>query len=203
MAARPSRKSASAVRPDRRERADKSELTPFSYAVLALVGPQGAGPHDLVKDAREGRMYWNAAPSQWYAEPKRLAALGYLAARKQPGQTSTRTHYALTRAGRRALARWMATPTELPRMQLEPIVRVLAGEVVGDAALMKSLEGLRDEIRDQRERIAVGEGIARALPHREKYMLLNYKLVRAIVDAHEQWLDEAAAHLAGGEDRPA
>ena len=53
------------------------DLTPFSYAVLVLVGEGGAGPHDLVRMARQGRVYWSAAESQWYGEPKRLAKLGY------------------------------------------------------------------------------------------------------------------------------
>src|SRR5689334_5277564 len=53
-------------------------LTPFSYCVLALVGEGGAGPHDLARMMRQGRIYWTAAESQWYAEPKRLEELGYL-----------------------------------------------------------------------------------------------------------------------------
>jgi hypothetical protein len=53
-------------------------LTPLSYVVLTLVGQGGAGPHDLVQMARSGRIYWDAADSQWYAEPKRLEALGHL-----------------------------------------------------------------------------------------------------------------------------
>ena len=38
-------------------------LTPFSYAVLVLVGRDGAGPHDLVRMARQGRVYWIAPES--------------------------------------------------------------------------------------------------------------------------------------------
>ena len=48
------------------------KLTPFSYVILVLVGRGGAGPHDLRRMAEIGRVYWWAAPSQWYAEPKRL-----------------------------------------------------------------------------------------------------------------------------------
>ena len=38
----------------------------------------GAGPHDLVRMVRQGRVYESAAESQYYAEPKRLELLGYL-----------------------------------------------------------------------------------------------------------------------------
>jgi hypothetical protein len=41
--------------------------------------------------ARQGRMLDWAGESQYYTEPKRLAALGYLDARKEPGKTSERT----------------------------------------------------------------------------------------------------------------
>ena len=41
-----------------------------------------------------------AGESQYYVEPKRLAKLGYLAARKEPGQTHERTVYTLTDKGR-------------------------------------------------------------------------------------------------------
>src|SRR5438034_9880278 len=83
-------------------------LTPFSYCVLALVGQGGAGPHDLTRMMRQqGGLYWSAAQSQWYAEPKRLEELGYLRSRKEPGRTRERTHYMLTAAGRKALREWI------------------------------------------------------------------------------------------------
>ncbi|HEX6652848.1 MAG TPA: hypothetical protein VF072_08900, partial [Thermoleophilaceae bacterium] len=61
-----------------------TELTLFSYEVLALVGREGAGAHDLLRLAKRGRMLAWAGESQYYTEPKRLAKLGYLDARKEP-----------------------------------------------------------------------------------------------------------------------
>jgi hypothetical protein len=31
---------------------------------------------------------------------------------------------------------------------------------------------------------------AGAVPHREKYLLLNHRLARRLVEAHAEWLDE-------------
>ncbi len=62
---------------------------------------------------RTGRVYWTAAPSHFYAEPKRLAKLGYLSAHKEPGRTRERTVYELTAKGRRAVAAWLAEPSGL------------------------------------------------------------------------------------------
>src|SRR5919201_1655140 len=89
------------------------ELTLFSYEILGLVGREGAGAHDLLRMAQRGRILAWAGESQYYVEPKRLARLGYLAARKEPGKTRERTVYTLTAKGRRALAAYAATPVEL------------------------------------------------------------------------------------------
>jgi PadR family transcriptional regulator, regulatory protein AphA len=75
-------------------------LTPFSYVILALVGRGGAGPHDIVRMMREGAIFWTTSESHYYAEPRRLATLGFLQARTEPGRTRPRTHYELTDAGR-------------------------------------------------------------------------------------------------------
>jgi DNA-binding PadR family transcriptional regulator len=174
----------------------RHQLTPHSYAVLTLVGQGGAGPHDLVRMARSGRIYWDAAESQWYAEPKRLEALGYLDARREPGRTRPRTHYTLTNKGRAALADWMQEPARFPRMQHEAVVRLLAADIVGDAAVLDSLRALRDEIAAISARLDAAEAVARTIPSREDYLLLNHRLARRIVEAHTDWLNEVERELA-------
>lgn len=172
------------------------QLTAFSYAVLVLVGRDGAGPHDLVRMARQGRVYADFAQSQWYAEPKRLERLGYLASRKEPGRTRPRTHYTLTESGLAALREWMKQPTGFSRIQLEPAWRLLAADLVGDKAVLESLEGLHAEIADLRTRLDAAEDAAATLPHRERYLRLNHALARRIVDAHADWLTDVERELA-------
>src|SRR4051794_25697744 len=87
----------------------RPELSLFSYEILGLIGRDGACPHDLLRMARRGRILDWAGESQYYVEPKRLAGLGYLDARKEPGRTRTRTMYTLTDKGRDALGEWAAT----------------------------------------------------------------------------------------------
>jgi PadR family transcriptional regulator, regulatory protein AphA len=173
----------------------RDKLTPFSYVVMTLVGQGGAGPHDLVRMARSGRIYWDAAESQFYAEPKRLERLGYLSSRKEPGQTRPRTHYTLTDKGRASLAQWMEEPARFPRIQHEAVVRLLAADIVGEEAVLESLQALRDEIADIGTRLDAAEAVAGTIPSREDYLLLNHRLARRIVQAHTEWLDEVEQEL--------
>jgi DNA-binding PadR family transcriptional regulator len=172
-----------------------SKLTPFSYVVLTLVGESGAGPHDLVTMMRQGRVYWAAPESQFYAEPKRLAAAGYLEASKQPGRTHQRTHYTLTDQGRAALKAWLATPTRFPRIQNEAVVRLLASEYADRGELLNSLNALRGDLDALDAEFADALHRAAGLPHRTTALRLNTRLAQRIVDAHRQWLEEVEREL--------
>src|SRR5215510_1043219 len=103
----------------------RDELSLFSYEILGLVGRTGAGAHDLLQLARRGRMLDWAGESQYYAEPKRLARLGYLEARKEPGKTRERTVYALTDKGLDALAAYARTPPAVTPVKSDPLQRLL------------------------------------------------------------------------------
>ena len=95
------------------------ELSLFSYEVLSLVGNTGAGAHDLARMVQRGRALAWAGESQYYVEPKRLARLGYLVARKEPGKTRQRTVYELTDKGREALVAWARTPVHFQPFKSE------------------------------------------------------------------------------------
>src|SRR5690349_5902273 len=172
-----------------------ADLTPFSYTVLTLVGRDGAGPHDLVRMARQGRVYWTAADSQWYSEPKRLAKLGFLRAEKRPGRTRERTHYTLTEPGRAALLEWAAEPARFPRIQHEAVTRLLLGDMVPDAVLVAGLQSMRTEIAEIAAQLAAADAAAAEVPHRTRYLRLNHALARRILDAHSTWIDQVEREL--------
>jgi DNA-binding PadR family transcriptional regulator len=173
----------------------RPELTPFSYAILVLVGRGGAGAHDLVRMMRHGRVYWAAAESHYYAEAKRLERLGYLSSERQPGRTRERTHYRLTDAGVEALRQWARLPSRFPRIQHEAVVRVLAGDVVGDDAILASLAGLRADLGELSAGLDAAEQIAATLPHRERYLELVHRLGRELLRVHSEWADEVEREL--------
>ena len=173
-----------------------TELRPFSYVVLVLVGRGGAGPHDLVRMMRaQGGLYWAAAESHWYAEPKRLERHGYLRSRKEPGRTTERTEYELTKQGVAALREWLKQPSPFPRIQHEAVVRVLAADLGSDEDVVESLSALEEEIAARR--VLVDEALerAKALPHRERQLRLVHRLGSLLLDAHEQWLRDVRSEL--------
>jgi len=174
----------------------RTELTLFSYEVLGLVGRTGAGPHDLLRMARQGRVLDWAGESQYYVEPKRLAALGYLEARKEPGKTRERTVYTLTEQGEEALRAWGRTPARFTPLKSEPLVRVLVADLVGERATAESLGALRGEIAELLEGVDAAEAVAGTLPHRRENLLLAYGLVRRLLELHLAWVDEVEEALA-------
>ena len=173
------------------------ELTLFSYEILGLVGRDGAGPHDLLRMARRGRMLAWAGESQYYTEPKRLATLGYLSARKAPGKTRERTVYTLTEKGLEALRRYARTPVAFTPLKSEPLLRLLLCDLVGEDVTRESMTTLRDDIADIQLRLNDSERTARQLPHREKYLLIATGFLRQLLELHSDLIDEVEQELQG------
>jgi PadR family transcriptional regulator, regulatory protein AphA len=161
-----------------------------------LVGRRGAGPHDLLRLARRGRMLAWAGESQYYVEPKRLAKLGYLDARKEPGKTRERTVYTLTDKGLEALRAYARTPVAFTPLKSEPLLRLLIADLVGDAPTRESLATLRDDIADLSARLDETEASAETLPHRRKYLLLIVVFLRRLLELHLELVDEVERELA-------
>jgi hypothetical protein len=157
------------------------DLTSFSYVILLLVGSGGAAPHDLLRMHRQGNwIYWTAAESRFYSEPKRLAQLRYLNARR----------------GRKAIAGWLAEPSGFIRIQNEPAARLNGADLAADEqTVVHSLRAIRPHIDEQLLWLERAEREARGLPHRERYLQINHRLSRRILVAFSDWLDEVEAEF--------
>ena len=174
-----------------------TELTLFSHEILGLVGREGAGPHDLLRLARRGRMLAWAGESQYYTEPKRLSKLGYLSARKEPGKTRQRTIYTLTDKGLQALREYSRTPVDFTPLKSEPLLRLLICDLVGEDVTRHSMTTLRHDIADIQLRLDDTEHSAKQLPHREKYLLLVNGFLRRLLELHLDLIDQVERELGG------
>jgi PadR family transcriptional regulator, regulatory protein AphA len=173
-----------------------SELSLFSYEILGLVGRTGAGAHDLLRLARRGRMLDWAGESQYYAEPKRLARLGYLNARREPGKTTERTVYSLTEKGLEALREYAQTPVKVTPFKSDPLLRLLIADLVGEAPTRASIATLRGDIADLSARLDEGDASAELLPHRRKYLQMVNAFLRGLLDLHLELVEQVEQELA-------
>ena len=173
------------------------ELSLFSYEILGLVGRGGAGPHDLLRMAQRGRILAWAGESRYYTEPKRLAKLGYLTARMEPGKTRERTVYTLTEKGRQALATYARAPVTVTPVKSDALLRLLICDLVGEEVTRESLATLRDDVADLYERLDESEETARQLPHRQEYLLLAVDFLRSLLDLHLDLVEKVEREFRG------
>jgi PadR family transcriptional regulator, regulatory protein AphA len=176
-----------------------ADLSLFSYEILGLVGRGGAGAHDLLRMARRGRMLDWAGESQYYVEPKRLATLGYLEARREPGKTRERTVYTLTAKGLEALRDYARTPVRFTPLKSDPLLRLLICDLVGEPVTRASMATLREDVADLMERLDESERAARTLEHRSTYLLLVVDFLRRYLELHLRLVDEVERTLDAGE----
>jgi DNA-binding PadR family transcriptional regulator len=173
----------------------RDDLTLFSYEILGLVGSTGAGPHDIRQMVRRGRMLDWAGESRYYVEPKRLAALGYLEARKEPGKTRERTVYTLTDKGLEALREYARTPVSFTPVKSDALLRLLIADLVGEATTRQSMATLREDIADLAARLVESEAAAEALPHRRKYLALVTAFLHSLLELHLELVDQVEREL--------
>ena len=173
----------------------RDDLNLFSYEILGLVGNQGAGAHDLLRMAKQGRFFAWAGESQYYVEPKRLAKLGYLDARKEPGKTRERTVYTLSAKGRAALGEYARTPARFTPLKSEALLRLLIADLVGESATRESFAALRHEIVELSAGLEEAETRAAGLPHRAKYLRLVTGFLRRYLELHLELADEVERDL--------
>jgi DNA-binding PadR family transcriptional regulator len=173
-----------------------NELTFFSYEILGLVGRGGAGAHDLLRMARHGRILDWAGESQYYVEPKRLANLGYLEARKEPGKTRERTVYTLTPKGLEALRQYARTPVRFMPVKSDLLLRLLIADLVGERITRESIASLRDDLANLHARLDQSEADTINLPHRRKYLLIAIAFLRGLLELNEVTVDTVERELA-------
>lgn len=110
--------------------------------------------------------YWSPAMSQIYSELKRLEQVGYAASRTVTGEdVRTKRVYAITGAGRDALARWVRTaPVELPVLKHGAALRVWLGHLATPDRLREIVSQHRDNAQRLHEEAEYSRQTAAAEP---------------------------------------
>ena len=97
----------------------------------------------------------------------------------------------------------MRTPASLPRIQNEPVVRLLAADLVEPENVREGLEAMRAEIDDALARAcrSAQERFVPELPHRAHLLMVNHRYAERMLALQREWLEEAEAVLSGGSSR--
>ncbi len=137
----------------------RGSLTTTSYAVLGLLAVKPWTSYELTQQMERslGRI-WPRTVSKLYDEPKKLVDHGLARASRERNGQRTRTVYAITAKGRRALAAWLKQPGEGPVIEFEQLVKVFFAENGTKTDTLNSLRAAQEWAQARcAESLAVGE----------------------------------------------
>ena len=101
------------------------KLTPTSYAILGLLALRPWSAYELTKQVRRSLHFcWPRAETRLYQEPKNLVEHGLVKATTTVHGRRSRTEYAITAKGRKALRAWLGQPSAPPRLESEALLRL-------------------------------------------------------------------------------
>jgi PadR family transcriptional regulator AphA len=130
-----------------------SELTPTSYAVLALLGVRSWSAYELTQQmSRSLSWFWPKAESLVYAECKKLAEHELASSRQEPQGRRPRTVYTITDRGRDRLRGWLDQPAAGPRLEWEAMLQVAFADHGSREQLLENLKAIRIDAEDRRDR---------------------------------------------------
>lgn len=183
-------------------------LTTTSYALLGLLAIKPWTSYELTRqmDRSLGRM-WPRARSKLYEEPKKLVAQGLARGSQEQVGQRTRTVYAITPKGRRALAAWLREPGEGPVLEFEQLLKIFFAENGTKADALATLAATQAWARERGlESHAVGgqylEGSG-PFPERLAQLALTARFLNDFYVMVGEWARWASAIIETWPDDPA
>jgi DNA-binding PadR family transcriptional regulator len=177
-------------------------------ALLGLLALRPAWPtYDLTKQLRRNmRFFWPRAESRIYDEAKRLVDRGLASAQQEKTGQRSRTVYAITPDGRRALERWLATRPRATALECEPLLRVF----LADFCTREQLQAALDQIKADADAIlAVGrvvgpEYLQGTAPFQDQVAVraLIFDFLWSHATMLRGWAERTEAALEQGENNP-
>jgi PadR family transcriptional regulator AphA len=183
-------------------------LTTTSYAVLGLLAIRPWSSYELTRqmDRSLGR-FWPRAASKLYEEPKKLVAHGLASPSTVRNGRRSRTVYAITTQGRRALRDWLAEPSAGPALESEQLLKVFFADQGSKADLLATLSEISEWARSRcAESLAIGEQYLEGYgPFPERLAVLQFTS-RFLTDFYillDEWAAWAATIAKGWPEEPA
>lgn len=152
------------------------KLTATSYAILGLLALRPWSAYELTKQVRRSlRFCWPRAETRLYQEPKNLVEHGLVKATTTASGRRSRTEYAITAKGRKALRAWLGEPSAPPRLESEALLRLFFAEHGTKEDLLATLAEVEAQALAQREQAVAQatEYLAGAAPFPERLHILG------------------------------
>ena len=182
-------------------------LTTTSYAVLGLLAIKPWSSYELTQqmDRSLGRV-WPRAASKLYEEPKKLVAHGLARSSTERSGRRSRTVYAITGKGRRALRGWLAEPGEGPVLEFEQLLKVFFADHGSKADVLATLAAAQEWARARsQESLEIGEQYAHGnapFPERMAVLQLTSRFLTDFYLLVGDWAAWAAGIAAGWPEEP-
>ncbi|HZQ78683.1 MAG TPA: PadR family transcriptional regulator [Acidimicrobiia bacterium] len=151
------------------------KLTPTSYAILGLLALRPWSAYELTKQVRRSLHFcWPRAETRLYQEPKNLLDHGLVRATTAVTGRRSRTEYAITAQGRRALRSWLGENSAPPRLESEALLRLFFADQGTKEGLLATLEELEAQALALRQQAVAqaAEYLGEAGPFPERLHIL-------------------------------
>ena len=186
----------------------RSELTPTSYALLGLLAIKPWTTYELAKQMdRTLSRFWPRARSKLYEEPKKLVARGLARSTDDTVGRRTRTVYAITPKGRRALSAWVAEPGEGPTLEFEQLLKVFFSDSGTSTDVLHTLHDVRAWVHE-RTLVNIDTGRAylegrSAFPERAAVNMVVGQFLEDFLEAVDEWAEWATGVVETWPEGPA
>jgi len=180
--------------------ADRADLNPTSFALLALLAVRSWTTYELARQVQRSlAWYWPRAASVLYTEPKKLVARGLATADRSFEGRRPRTVYTITQAGREALQAWLDTPGQGPSLEFEALVQVAFGDQGSREQLLRTLRVIHAGAEARRaealERMREYTETGGPFPERQPVIALTGKLLLEQAELLARWSAWAEAEV--------
>jgi PadR family transcriptional regulator, regulatory protein AphA len=167
-------------------------LTNTSYAILGLLALKDLTTYELAQQMQRVLSHvWPRAESHLYAEPKNLVAHGLATSSRDHVGKRPRTTYAITRAGRAELRRWLRQPGRGPTLEFDGLLKAFFADQGSREDVLSTIAVVRADVLAQRERMAaVMQDIADHGGHFPKRLhvgVLTFRFLADYTDALLRW----------------
>jgi len=180
-----------------------AKLTTTTYAILGLLARKPWSAYELTKYMQHSgvRAVWPRTESRIYLEFKNLVAHELATAREEAGQTRKRSVYTITAAGEQALAAWLAAPEGGLRLESEPLLKLLYGDLEPSSTAIQVAylrAQLVEEITAMREKLSAVIESGFAFEGNAHHNAQLVSLLTALLEARVAWLKELSAATGAG-----